>query len=145
MANEETALAEWSGPKNPTKGPQPPRLSLRESVDIVTAIYERAGGEASADTLSEILGNTRKSSGYALKLSALKKYDLIVSDDEKTSLSDAAESIVAPRDVSQRMQAIKYSFLRIEAFKNVYERYIGKILPQDEFLSRGSVGLTILV
>lgn len=44
------------------KGSYPPKLNLAEAGDVITQLYERTGSEASFDELSEIFGNTTKSS-----------------------------------------------------------------------------------
>lgn len=116
------------------KGSIPPRLDLGASVELITAFYERAGGNGTPDELSEIMQNSRKSSAYQLKMTALRSFDLIVTENERVSLSSLAETIVAPQDADHRAIALKEAFLRIDLFASVYEKFVGKLLPQDEFL-----------
>lgn len=116
------------------KGSVPPRLDLGASVELITEFYERAGGNGTPDELSAIMQNSRKSSAYQLKMTALRSFDLILTENERVSLSSLAESIVAPQDADHRAAALKEAFLRVDLFGNVYEKFVGKLLPQDEFL-----------
>lgn len=116
------------------RGSYPPKLNLAEAGEIVTALYERTGSGASLDQLSEILGNSLKSSSFVTKLNALKRYDLITLDDKGVKLSDVGEAIVAPKDLSERAVGLKTAFLQLESFQTVYEKYKGRLLPEDGFL-----------
>ncbi len=115
-------------------GGHPPRYYLGESVQLAIDIYEKAGGNATLDEFSDITGNTRKSSSFVRKLQTLKHYGLVVTDEENIRLSDIGERIAAPQDQAEKNAALKTAFLQIEPFQLVYEKFVGKILPQDEFL-----------
>lgn len=121
-------------PDKKPKGSYPPRLTLAEAGEIITALYERTGSEATLDELSEIFGNTTKSSAFSAKLVCLRKFGLIDTNGNKVKLSEAANSIVAPLDRTERAQALKATFLKTEEFEKVYLRLVGKILPEDSFL-----------
>lgn len=115
-------------------GSHPPRYSLGEAVELATAIYENAGGRASFDEFSAITGNTRKSSSFVAKLNVLKGYGLVTAEGDRITLTGLADLIVAPRDPSDRYEGLKEAFLQVETFGLVHEKFIGKILPQGEFL-----------
>lgn len=115
-------------------GGHPPRYYLGESVQLAIDIYENAGGNATLDEFSDITGNTRKSSSFIRKLQTLKHYGLVVTDEEKIRLSEIGERIAAPQDQAEKNAGLKTAFLQIEPFKVVYDKFVGKILPQDEFL-----------
>jgi hypothetical protein len=132
MADNNETKSSSDGKK--PKGSYPPRLTLAEAGIIVTDLYERAGSEATLDELSEILGNTMKSSAFSAKLVCLRKFGLIDSIGNKVKLSDTANSIVAPEGRSERAQALKTAFLMIDEYAKVYSKIEGKILPEDKFL-----------
>lgn len=115
-------------------GGHAPRYDLGQSVQLVTEIYERAGGNASLDEFSVITGNTRKSSSFVAKLQAIKNYNLVTQEGEVVKLTEIGEQIVAPQEPAERNAGLKAAFLQIEGFGPVYEKFVGKILPQDEFL-----------
>lgn len=128
--NEKKAAAENKKPK----GSYPPRLNLAEAGEIITSLYERTGSEATFDELSEIFGNTIKSSAFTAKLVSLKKFGLIDAIGNKVKLSETANSIVAPMERAEKSHALKSAFLATEEFSKVYSRLVGKILPEDKFL-----------
>jgi hypothetical protein len=123
------------------KGSLPPKISLREATDIITALYERAGGDASLDEVSAIMGNSRGSSTFQIKLGLLKNYGLITTEGDKVRLSETGHSIVAPKEQAERNAGLKKAFTSNEVFKTIYEKYIGRLLPQDEFLKNSFVEL----
>jgi hypothetical protein len=117
------------------KGSYPPRLTLAEAGEIITALYERTGSSATFDELSEILGNTTKSSAFHAKLVCLRKFGLVgVGPGNSVRLSMKANSIVAPQEKAERAEALKDVFLTTEEFRKVYDKFVGKILPEDQFL-----------
>src|SRR4051812_34214198 len=113
------------------KGSRPPKIDLGAAVDLITEIYELAGGNTSLDELSEITQNSRSSSAFQQKLAALRAFELIETDSDRVSLSFVAEKIVAPEDPENRAMALKEAFLAVEPFASAYHKYVGKILPQD--------------
>lgn len=131
MAEDKTKKTNGSDEK---KGAHPPRLNLAEAGNIITELYERTGSEASLDDLSEIFGNSLKSSAFITKQNVLKKYGLIVFEADTAKLTDTAESIVAPKDKTEKAAALRKAFLEVEAFETVYQKYVGKLLPEDTFL-----------
>ena len=115
-------------------GGRPPRYYLKQSVDLAMKIYEDAGGNSSLDELASITGNTQKSSAFVAKLSALKNYGIVVANDNKVKLSDIGERIATPEDQADKNAGLKSAFLLVEPFKVVYDKFVGKLLPQGEFL-----------
>lgn len=130
-----------SGKKKPQrfkKGSFPPSMALEEATTIITSFYENTGGEASVDAISSLTNNTSASSVFQRKLATLRNYGLIQEGAQEqsrvVSLTELGLRIAAPHDPAQKVEAQKEAFLKIEVFKNAYERYKGRILPQDEFL-----------
>jgi hypothetical protein len=122
-----------SPPKFP-RGSKPPALSLDEAAIIITRFYEDTGGEASYDALSAITQNSSGSSVFLFKLSALKNYGLISDENRILILPPLGLAVAAPHTPAERAEALKEAFLKLEVFKNAYERYKGRLLPQDEYL-----------
>lgn len=126
--------SEGSSRRRFPKGSIPPSLSLDEAITIISRFYEQAGGEASIDALSMITNNTVNSSVFVKKNASLKNYGLIFEENKQIRLTDLGYSITAPRQISERQVALKDAFLKIDNFAKIYEKYRGRILPQDEFL-----------
>lgn len=117
------------------RGSNPPMLSLQEAIGIITRLYEDVGGEASYDTLGRILDNSQSSSTFIKKLGTLKNYGLIADENRLVRVSEIGRGIVAPTAPSELAASKKRAFLNIEVFAFLYEKYKGKLLPQDEFLT----------
>lgn len=122
-----------SPPKYP-RGSKPPALSLDEAAEIITTFYEDTAGEASYDALSNITDNSPGSSVFINKLAALKNYGLMADENRVLSLTELGFSVAAPHTPADRVEALKEAFLKVDNFKNAYEKYKGRLLPQDEFL-----------
>jgi hypothetical protein len=116
------------------RGSAPPALKLSEAMVLAKKIYEQAAGAASYDTFSQITGNSRTSSAFQRKLSALRQYGIIQDTDNIAALTDIGTRIVAPRDVGDDLTATKEAMLRIDYLNKIFERHKGRILPDDQFL-----------
>jgi hypothetical protein len=120
--------------KRQPRGAYPPALTLEEAVSVIKSFYEDAGGEANYDALSKILNNSSASSTFGRKVAALRNYNLIIDENRELKLSETGYDIVAPREPAQRHRALKQAFLSIDVFDKIYLKFMGRILPQDEFL-----------
>lgn len=117
------------------RGLAPPLLSLIEAIDVIVRFYEEAGGESSFDLLARITDNSPASSVFSKKVAALRNYNLIEDENRIVRLSPLGFRITAPHEPAERMEAAKEAFLNVEIFAKAYDRYKGRILPQDEFLT----------
>jgi hypothetical protein len=116
------------------RGSAPPALKLSDAVALVHKIYNKAGGSASNDTFSQIIGNTTTSSAFIRKLSAMRLYGLIDETSAIIMLTDLGNRIAAPRDIDDDLAAMKEAMLRVDTLNKIYERFKGRILPEDQFL-----------
>ena len=116
------------------RGSVPLIISLGEAFDIAGKLYEQAGGIASTDLLSQLLGNSASSSSFVKKVNALRTYGLIEQSGAEYLLTDIGGAIAAPQSPQSKATAKKESFLRVDVFARVFERHKGKLLPADEFL-----------
>jgi hypothetical protein len=117
------------------RGFVPPALRLSEAVALAQKVNEMAAGSASYDSFSQITGNTKTSSTFSRKVSALRLYGIIEDRDNIVSLSELGNRIATPRDESDDLLAIKEAMLRVEILNKIYERHRGRILPEDQFLN----------
>ncbi len=116
------------------RGSKPPKLTLKEAVEITLKLYEDAGGMVNLDVLSKFTENSPSSSTFKNKLSALKKFNLIEDKADSLTLTDTARLIVAPKTPEEKLINLKTAFLGYRRFEKIYSQFAGKILPQDEFL-----------
>jgi hypothetical protein len=123
------------------RGSFPPTLSLPDAVSVITHLYENVGGDASYDTFAGLIENSPSSSTFHRKLAALKNYGLVTDENKHVKVSSLGDVIVAPTSPDERMDALKKAFLSVEIFALLYDKYRGKLLPQDEFLTNVVTGL----
>jgi hypothetical protein len=121
------------------RGAAPPGLSLGEAVEIATRLCEEAGGEAIYSQLSSITNNSPGSSTFIKKLTALKNYGLVQEEGKANNkmirlTDDIGFIITAPKSEAERAEALRQAFLRIDLFSKLYEKFKGRLLPQDIFL-----------
>lgn len=117
------------------RGSFPPSLTLSEAVSVITRLYEDVGGDASYDTFAGVISNSPSSSTFTRKLGSLKNYGLVTDERRHVRVSDLGIAIVAPTSPHERTQALKEAFLNVDVFGALYDKYKGKLLPQDEFLT----------
>lgn len=138
--NEPPTEVEKKRRKRLPKGTVPPVLSLRESAKIAQAFYEEAGGEANYDLFSKITNNSPSSSVFSKKIALLKNTGVIEEpSDRQLKLTETGISIVAPKEPKERQSALKSVFLAVDVYKSIYDKYAGKLLPQDDFLKNNIV------
>ena len=101
---------------------------------LTKKLYEHGGGEATADLLSQIAGNSTGSSTFIKKVASLRAYGLAVEQNRRIILTDLGLEVAAPTSQEAGAQALKAALQRIEIFSRIYDRHKGKLLPADEFL-----------
>ena len=117
------------------RGSFPPSLALSEAISVITRLYEDVGGDASYDTFAGVINNSPSSSTFTRKLGSLKNYGLVTDERRHVRVSELGIAVVAPTSPHERTQALKQAFLNVDVFGTLYEKYKGKLLPQDEFLT----------
>jgi hypothetical protein len=113
---------------------QPPYLQLRDAIRIAEQIYEQGAGVGDSNLLTKILNNSISSSSFTRKLQAMRLYKLTSSAAVPVELTETGITIVAPKDETSRGLALKTAAIGPEVFRRNYERFKGKLLPQDDFL-----------
>jgi hypothetical protein len=134
MANSAVTPEPNEKPERIPRGSAPPALKLSEAAELARKIYDNAGGLASSDMLSQLVGNTITSSAFVRKLSALRSYGIVEDVGGNTGLTEIGNRIAAPRDVEDDLAAMKESLQRIETLNKIFERFKGRILPEEQFL-----------
>jgi len=121
-------------PERKRRGSFPPFLALTEAFDLVRAIYEQGGGQASSDLMSQLTGNSSSSSTFIKKTGALKLYGLVSEQDGTFLLTEQGSAIAAPISADFDCGSKKAAFLSVSTFAKLYDRHKGKLLPADEYL-----------
>ena len=116
------------------RGVVPPALRLSEAIALAHKINENAGGSASYDLFSQMTGNTKTSSTFARKISALRLYGIVEDRDNVVCLSELGNRIVTPRDENDDLLGMKEALLRVDILGKIYDRHRGRILPEEQFL-----------
>lgn len=129
----ETATSQEPRQKRTPRGSVPPSLTLQEAIDIARKIYELTGGAAPLSAAPDITGNSASSSTFSRKLITLRQYGVVYVEDETMRLTDLGQSLVAPKSEDEHTDALKRTFLKIDVFFKIYERFKGRPLPQDVF------------
>lgn len=114
----------------------PPILTMEQAVSIAEQIYKKAGSQSIFhEDLAVVFGNVTKSSGFILKLMALRTYGLISRVDNQTSsLTELAIRLFSATSEQEEANA------RLEIFRNpqplaaLYNAYAGQVLPEKKYL-----------
>jgi hypothetical protein len=112
-----------------------PTISFEDAIRITKEIVGYEGFEGSLDTISTVTGNTASSSKFLYKVYALKGFGLLTYQENKYSLTELGRKIAQPESPELEKQAILEAFLNNPMIKKVWDNYVGKILPQREYLA----------
>ena len=118
----------WTFPKN----------KLEDAIRLAQAIEEKnAGKPVKAGDLCKFVGFVNPDWRFLEVLKSANQYQLLEGSGATAtvSLSSIGADIVAPSVPSQRQSALLKAFLAVEQFKQVYEFYSGKKIPDDEFFA----------
>ena len=119
-----------------------PIHALEDALPIAETIQNVNGGQPVApEPLAKSLGTTPKSSAFVQKLKSSAGYGLTVGShtSERVEVTPLGESLTAPRDESERADALRAAALAPEVFSRFFDMYAGKRFPEDEFASNALV------
>ena len=88
---------------------------------------------APREVVAKAMGYAGLNGASATSVSALHKFGLLEKAGEEVKLSDRAMRILAPHSVSEREEAIREAAQEPELFRELTERFPGKI-PNDDLL-----------
>ncbi|MFZ1701891.1 MAG: hypothetical protein WBO10_05350 [Pyrinomonadaceae bacterium] len=121
--------------KKVAQGERPPIIGLESAVNLTQGSYDKAGDDIPFDVFSQVSGNTSSSSSFTRKLATMRQFGLVTFANSVIALTPLAQRMFRPRDKDERQAALKDAFLNIEVLRRIYEKYLGKILPQEEYLA----------
>lgn len=116
-------------------GFKPPPMSFSYAIDTLDDIYRKTGGSLSTEDLADIIGSTIKSSHFNRKMQLLKKLGLITYQAKQVDITQLAKKIVSPSSPSDRPEGLVTAMLNIEIFSKIFEKYVGGLIPQLDFLA----------
>ena len=116
-------------------GVKVPFISFQDAINITKKLCSIGGFDGSLDALSQVLGNTRSSSSFTYKLSALKNFSLIATPDKNSySFTDLGRRIANPDSPNDEKEAIVDALMKVEIIKTIFDNYKTKVLPQKKYL-----------
>ncbi|HEY9685470.1 MAG TPA: hypothetical protein V6C52_00695 [Coleofasciculaceae cyanobacterium] len=117
------------------RSPNYPSIGLPEALRKIQAVFDTEGTHpADADTLARAMGYSGKNGTSDRALSALKKYNLLISTGNNAyKLSDIAINILHPESPALKSSAIKKAALSPELFLEFYNEF-GQTLPSENNL-----------
>ena len=118
-----------------SSGTIPPSINLKEAIDFARAIYERGGGSMTVDDVAALMKLSSKSSGFRLRLSALRGFGLIDTQAHSIHITQSARSIMAPTSQAEYQAALLEAFNSFSMYESLHQKYQGGFLPEDTFLA----------
>lgn len=112
-----------------------------DAVSVAKAILDNAGLECSVDQLAAYLKQSATSGAFRLKLSAARHFGLVETErGGRVSLTDLGQRAADPE---QEAQARAESFLRVELYREVFDKFKGYRLPPRKGLEKEMVGFGV--
>ena len=117
-----------------------PRHSLERALRIPKAILEQnAGRECTEQESASFAGVSYNKGPYVVELSSASKFGLLERSSGKVRLTDLAKTILHPQDEGARLEGLRNALLNAPELSDVYKRYRGENLPEDQFLNNALV------
>lgn len=113
-----------------------PTHTLEDALAVAAAIQDaNAGLPFDRVLLARSLGTTPASSGFTMKLNSSAKYGLTQGgyNDERISITDRGQAIVAPRGGDELRDALIEASMNPELFGQFYRMLDGKRIPEDAY------------
>jgi hypothetical protein len=118
-----------------------PYNPLDDAVEVARAIHDHVGvGECDDAQLSVWLGQSSKSSGYRMQLTAARMFGVLDPTSDTRKLTALGRMIVDPR---QERAARADAFLRVPLYSALYEKHKDGVLPPADALEIEIVGLGV--
>ena len=111
-----------------------PAYDFKVALEIAGKVEDNGGGTLSEETLAVSLGLSRSSSGFRLKILAARNFNLLVKRGASLSTTSIAKAILKPTSEEDANRGYQDSFLSIQLFKAVAERYRDQRLPDSQTL-----------
>ena len=111
-----------------------PAYDFKVALEIAGKVEDNGGGTLSEETLAVSLGLSRSSSGFRLKILAARNFNLLVKRGSSLSTTSIAKAILKPTSDEDANRGYQDSFLSIQLFKAVAERYRDQRLPDSQTL-----------
>ncbi len=115
-----------------------PVNTLEEVLPIAETIQRASGGQpVPTELLAGSLGTTLKSSAFVQRLGSSAKYGITIGShtSEQISLTTLGESLTAPRDPEEKVNALRTAARQPDVFGRFYELHTGKPLPEIPYAS----------
>lgn len=111
-----------------------PAYDFKVALEIAGKVEDNGGGTLSEETLAVSLGLSKSSSGFRLKILAARNFNLLVKRGASLSTTPIAKAILKPTSDEDANRGYQDSFLSIQLFKAVAERYRDQRLPDSQTL-----------
>jgi len=115
-----------------------PAHTLEAALQIARAIQDANNGQPmDQGLLAQAVRRKPASSEFRLLLSSSLKYGLTTGTEKSNviGLTANGESVVKPRDSSERAKALKTAALQPQLLRSIYQHYNDGKLPQGDFFS----------
>jgi hypothetical protein len=117
-----------------------PYNDLDDAIEVATAVYSNAGDQCEIDQLAGFMHQTVTSGAFRMKVQAARIFGVVELNRTVVSLTTIGHAVVDPdRERSGRSEA----FLSVPLYRQVYEKYRGRLLPPDTGLEREMVSLGV--
>jgi len=118
-----------------------PYNPLNDGVEIARAIFQNGGQQGTMDQVAAWSKHGTTNSGtFKLKLYAARMFGLIEIDGDTIRLTELGNDILDPQ---KERQARAHAFLNVPLYREIFEKYKGKMLPSDPGLEAEMINLGV--
>lgn len=112
-----------------------PYMDLDDAVEVARKLYARSGiSSCPLDELAAEMKQTTSSGNFRLKTGTARIFGLVEKDGQSAlKLTELGCSLNSP---DGEAAAIVAAFLRVPLYNQIYEKYLGKLLPPTKALER---------
>lgn len=106
-----------------------PPVDIDEALKFAEIIDKLGGRNISEPTLLKELELNTKTKSFWAKTAGAKQFGLITADGKTYTLTDRASLLLRPKSENERKNLLIETFLTPELYKNLYERFQEKPIP----------------
>jgi hypothetical protein len=118
-----------------------PYNPLNDGIEVAQAIFQKGGQQGTIDQVAAWTGHgTTNSGAFKLKLYAGRLFGLITIHRDKIALTELGGEILDPQ---KERQARASAFLSVPLYREIYEKYKGKIVPSEAGLESEMVSIGV--
>lgn len=111
-----------------------PTRTLNDALNVAKSVYENGGKSLDVQSLAVAMKHTTTSSSFHLKVSSAIHFGLLTREKDIFHITEISKAIFNPLSKNDEIDSLQKAFFNFEVFRELFEKYEGKSLPEKSVL-----------